>query len=545
MEAILRITLSNTLLAAALALAAMAVSRIFRRPALSHALWLIVLLKLITPPLWSIALPLMPAEKAHKPPLPPVELSLPPVDDRKSVQAASSQAQGPGWWAVPTLQEPVEEIAESKTAHALTAAPRLVPHHPPITFSQWLTTIWAGGSVLCVLIIALRVSRFTSLLRFADPADAHVQMLARALSSRVGITKCPRVWFVPGSVCPMLWAFGGRARLLIPAGLWDRLDDGQRSTLLLHELAHYRRGDHWIRGLELLITILFWWNPIAWWARHELREAEEQCCDAWVVWTLPRSARDYAIALMEAIDFVSTTRCAVPVLASPMGEFHDLKRRLLMIKQNSAPRALGWTGFSIICALAFILLPLSATLAQERPQPAGLPPVGPAIERTPDAQPPAAIEVGVGDVDTGTAVGLDNDPNAAAQREAKALEEELQKTSAEIQKLTARLRAAQARLAELQRTRPNLFGQPLGEGAALPPTPMTRTRGRITSVAPNNPTMGTMNAGGAYPPAVNNDQEQRLRAVEKKLDMLIEAMHEMHPERPEQTEPAQPRLQKR
>ena len=57
--------------------------------------------------------------------------------------------------------------------------------------------------------------------------------------------------------------------------------------------------------------------------------------------------------------------------------------------------------------------------------------------------------------------------------------------------------------------------------------------------------MGTMNAGGAYPPAVNNDQEQRLRAVEKKLDMLIEAMHEMHPERPEQTEPAQPRLQKR
>ena len=127
MEAILRITLSNTLLAAVLALAAMAVSRIFRRPALSHALWLIVLLKLITPPLWSIALPLMPAEKAHKPPLPPVELSLPPVDERKSVQAASSQAEGPGWWAVPTLQEPVEEIAESKTAHALTAAPRLVP----------------------------------------------------------------------------------------------------------------------------------------------------------------------------------------------------------------------------------------------------------------------------------------------------------------------------------------------------------------------------------------------------------------------------------
>ena len=66
MEAILRITLSNTLLAAVLALAAMAVSRIFRRPALSHALWLIVLLKLITPPLWNVALPLMPAETGKR-----------------------------------------------------------------------------------------------------------------------------------------------------------------------------------------------------------------------------------------------------------------------------------------------------------------------------------------------------------------------------------------------------------------------------------------------------------------------------------------------
>jgi len=416
-----------------------------------------------------------------------------------------------------------------------------------MNLADWLLITWLGGSSLCVLIIALRVRRFTALLKYADPAEAHIQMLARALSSRVAIAKSPRVWFVPGPVCPMLWAFGGRARLLIPAGLWHRLDDGQRSTLLLHELAHYRRGDHWIRGLELLITILFWWNPIAWCARHELREAEEQCCDAWVVWTLPRSARDYAIALMEAIDFVSMTRCAVPVLASPMGEFHDLKRRLLMIKQDNAPRALGWTGFFMICGLALILLPLSATLAQvERPQPAGLPPVGPAIERTPDAQPPAGVGVGLGDPAAGVTatIDIDNDPNAAAQREAKSLEEELQKTSAEIQKLTARLRAAQARLAELQRTRPSVFFQPLGEGAAMPPTAMTRNRGRITSTA-NNPAMGTMNAGGAYPPAVNNDQEQRLRAVEKKLDMLIEAMHEMHPERQNQLGRDQPGLQKR
>src|SRR6266705_2992503 len=151
---------------------------------------------------------------------------------------------------------------------------------------------------------------------------------------------------------------------------------------------------------------------------------------------------------MEAIDFVSNTRLAVPVLASPMGEFHDLKRRLLMIKQHAAPRALGWTGFSLLCGLAALLLPLSASLAQqERPQPAGLPPVGPAIELPPAAQPPATT---AGDVAAGLTRDGDADPNAAVQRETQAVAEELQKTSDEINKLTARLRALQTRLNELR-----------------------------------------------------------------------------------------------
>jgi len=538
-EAILRVALSNTLLAAMLALAALAISRTFRRPALSHALWLIVLLKLITPPLWNVAVPLMPAEKAHKPPLPPTELSMPPAEV-EPMQTASAEVDPTATTYWIDQREALEPTRRSIPAVAIAA-----PKPPPLNLKDWLMIIWVAGSGLCILIIALRVRRFTRLLRFADPAEAHVQILARVLSSRVGMNKCPRVWFVPGPVCPMLWAFGGKARLLIPNGLWNRLDNGQRSTLLLHELAHYRRGDHWIRALELLITILFWWNPIAWWARHELREAEEQCCDAWVVWTLPRAARDYAIALMEAIDFVSTTRLAVPVLASPMGEFHDLKRRLLMIKQSSAPRALGWTGYLSICVLAAILLPLSATLAQqEKPQPAGLPPVGPVIELPPAAQPPAAV----GDIAEGVATVVNDDPNAAAQRDARALEDELQKTSAEIAKLTARLQAAQARLAELNRTMWRRNGQPVPEGALVPP-PATMTRGRAgraLSVTPNV-TNGTVTMPPAGITLNNNDQERRLRVVEEKLDLLIDELRQMHPDRadrPARTERGQPGLQR-
>src|SRR5207245_2040258 len=124
-------------------------------------------------------------------------------------------------------------------------------------------------------------------------------------AGRLGLSRPPRVWLLPGAVSPMLWTFGRRPRLLVPTALWVRLDEDQRTTLLVHEMAHLRRRDHWVRSLELLATSLYWWHPVVWLARRELREAEEQCCDAWVVRVLPGSAHAYARALVETVDYLS------------------------------------------------------------------------------------------------------------------------------------------------------------------------------------------------------------------------------------------------
>src|SRR5262249_24754367 len=49
--------LANALLAGSLALLALVVGRVSRRPALVHSLWVLVLLKLVTPPLVSLPVP--------------------------------------------------------------------------------------------------------------------------------------------------------------------------------------------------------------------------------------------------------------------------------------------------------------------------------------------------------------------------------------------------------------------------------------------------------------------------------------------------------
>ncbi len=106
----------------------------------------------------------------------------------------------------------------------------------------------------------------------------------------------------------MLWAAAGRALLLVPARLWEQFDAARLDTVLAHELAHLRRRDHWVRRLEFLALGLYWWLPVAWLARRRLREAEEQCCDAWVVSSLPGSARAYALALAETVEFLAGER---------------------------------------------------------------------------------------------------------------------------------------------------------------------------------------------------------------------------------------------
>jgi hypothetical protein len=165
----------------------------------------------------------------------------------------------------------------------------------------------------------------------------------------------------------------GEPCVLVPASLLERFTLEQWDTLLAHELAHLRRGDPWVRMLELAALALYWWHPVVWWARRELREAEEQCCDAWVVWALPGAAEMYATTLVVAVTYLSGARSALPVAASGVGQKHLLKRRLTMIMRGTTPRGLSAAGSFAVLALAAILLPLHPTWARtaQGPQDAG------------------------------------------------------------------------------------------------------------------------------------------------------------------------------
>ena len=156
------------------------------------------------------------------------------------------------------------------------------------------------------------------------------------------------IGLVPARVPPMLWASLGRPcrGCCCPKSFGLSLDAVQQDAVLAHELAHLKRRDHWVRRLEAVVLGLYWWDPVAWWARRQLERAEEECCDAWVVWSLPSAAGAYAEALVATAAFLSGLRHPLPLGASGAGRTLPLKRRLKMILRDrpASPVAHGPTS---------------------------------------------------------------------------------------------------------------------------------------------------------------------------------------------------------
>jgi beta-lactamase regulating signal transducer with metallopeptidase domain len=360
MQSLLCLALSNAVLATLLAAFVAVVTRFCRRPAVRHALWLLVLLKLITPPLMPISVSwprndqseLLPAEST------PSAIVFP--------ESFGETANLPRLPSTEALHKPTDEALD-EPADAGHSLPSFADVWMPALIAVWMTGAWAWWTVA-----AVRLRKFRRLLRQAQPAAADVQDQGRRLAALLGLRRCPPIVFVSAPLSPMLWALGLAPRLLVPAELWEKLTAEQQDTLLVHELAHLRRGDQWVRRLELLVLGLYWWLPVVWWAQRRLQEAEEECCDALVVALLPDAAPSYASALVETVAFLSQTRPAALIGASGVGHVPLLKRRLTMILTEPSCHKSSRIGFWIVLILGTLLLPLAPraawTEAPEEPQ---------------------------------------------------------------------------------------------------------------------------------------------------------------------------------
>lgn len=355
--AIFEAVLGNLAVASALAVLALAAGRWANRPALAHALWLLVLVKLLTPPVVTIPVRCLPAREEAVVPPPAASPVLPPTSPEPLPVAVLE----PPASAAGALAQPV---APADSAAAV-APPALTPVPAPQAAerpSRWVPSwesallgVWLLGAGVSFGVAVRRVRRFGRLLKYASAAPADLVDEVTATAEQMRLRRVPRVRVVPGGIAPLLWAVG-RPTLYFPAGLLGRLSLAQRQSLVAHELAHLRRWDHLVRLAEFVAVAAYWWCPLAWLARRELRRLEEEACDADVLAAVPGSGYAYASAILETIDYLAGVAPA-PALASGIGDAASLRRRLLLILGPTRPAR---TSFRVRCVLGAAALGLLA-----------------------------------------------------------------------------------------------------------------------------------------------------------------------------------------
>jgi TonB family protein len=295
MEQLFTYVLTNTVTAALFALAAAAIARFSHRPVLWYALWLVVLLRLLAPPIFAI------------------DLAIPDLGRESASHGAAAVSVNGGAVALKNFG---------------------ISLSPPVL----IAILWASGAMVVIGFAIAQSNQLRQILVASEPAPKILDNRVADLCRQLGLRRAPPTVVVKDRVPPMLWAFLGSVRLILPTELLTRLDANETDTLLAHELAHLARRDHWVRHLELAALALFWWNPVAWWATSRLRRAQELCCDQRVAELMPDHRRAYADTLIETARFLSGRRLPMGSPARAMADLSQMKGRIRMIMNNPCTR---------------------------------------------------------------------------------------------------------------------------------------------------------------------------------------------------------------
>src|SRR5262249_34282879 len=145
-----------------------------------------------------------------------------------------------------------------------------------------------------------------------------------------------------------------RPVILVPAGMCRTGRDEELRFGLTHEWSHVERSDLARWYLANLVSVLFWWQPLAWWLRRQLRLDQDYLADALAA-QQAGEPEDYATYL------VTLARCSlqrpIPAALAISGRRSNLSRRVLMLLSSPVPLRNRCPGpWNLTLALAMLAL---------------------------------------------------------------------------------------------------------------------------------------------------------------------------------------------
>ena len=270
----------------------------------------------------------------------------------------------------------------------------------------WLDATWLAG-VLCLSLRAVGGCWFLERLRRAALEEAPHALRVRldVLRRELGIRICIDLRLSEKIGNP-LTAGVLRPWILLPCSALTNLTPEQLEMVLLHELAHIRRGDYLWNLMQTGMETIFFFHPAVWWVSRRVREERELCCDDMALECCCDPAA-YASALLRLEEERrAQLRFAMALDGGSRAGLRTRIERILGSKGAPEPTRFRPVSIAVLaaalvvfaCPVPQVLASLHADAPQSTDATAAVsqtpPPSQPAPQAKPSAAVPAAAEAG-------------------------------------------------------------------------------------------------------------------------------------------------------
>jgi len=219
-----------------------------------------------------------------------------------------------------------------------------------------LMSFWLTGMIAVFGLIVWRRVRFAKLLRRASRVENPTcERILASLRHRLRLRGSVRLIVTERLVGPAVLGLI-RPTVLLPQAVIEGKSVEELELILAHELIHVRRGDLWFGLLRSVVELLWWFHPLVWWAARRASREAERCCDEAVLAELQCGPASYARCLLDVLEAKHQLR-SVP--ACPGVRAIEITQgrleRIMKIGQRGYRRTLWWCWAIAIVAAAAVV----------------------------------------------------------------------------------------------------------------------------------------------------------------------------------------------
>ena len=231
-----------------------------------------------------------------------------------------------------------------------------------------LLGIWIVGIFAMIILVIKSSLRLRTLEKSALPLqNPEVRRLYHRCMEEMGIHRSIPVYSTAFLKSPIIVGLL-KPCIYLPIHLISDYNESDMRYMLLHELQHYNHKDAVASYLMNLAGVIYWFNPLVWYALKEMRNDREVACDTSVLKMLEEDAyEEYGNTLINFAEKVSLT--PFPFAAGLGGNMKQMKRRIINIASYEKPtftkRLKGMTAFVLTAVLLLGFAPFISTYAAD------------------------------------------------------------------------------------------------------------------------------------------------------------------------------------